>query len=120
MVFSCMKKRNKKNKSKYMIIIAIFLLILSLGIASFLYHKHIEDVEKNKLHIKLKDDLTAEIKSDVILSQFIDSIDNGEMLNGNETVDTKKLGKFSQKLILNNKYDEKEEYEFMVTILVYY
>lgn len=109
-----MKRRDKKKNNKKILI--LFILILVLGISYFAYNKYLEEVEKNKLSIKLKDNLKVEINSQVYLKNFVDKIVNGEIVNGDKIVDTSKLGKNKQELSVKNKDGVEENYliEFIV------
>ncbi len=73
--------------------------------------------ENNKLKVVLKDNLDIEINSEAILNDMVDNIINGSLVNGEDKIDTSKLGDNKLKLILKNNDDKEEEYEFIVKIV---
>ncbi len=111
-----MKHRGKKkNGLKVLIIIGVLIIVGGLGY--FAYNRYMMEIEKNKLHVYLIDNLKVEINTEILLNSFVKNIDNGVLLNGDNSVDTSKLGKQSLELLLKNKDDEEEKYNFDIDIV---
>ena len=107
-----MSKVKKKRKYKYLLLI-IIILLLALGITYYIYTKQ----ENNKLKVNLKKELNIEINSEVTIDDIVDNIINGTLVNGSDKLDTSVLGNNKIKLIIKDKEDKEEEYEFTVKIV---
>ena len=113
-----MKRSSKNKKNKLKVIILILVLVAVVGLVGYyLYDKHQKDIEANRLKVTLKEELTAEINSEITLGSFVESIVNGEVLNGEEAVNTTELGEQELTLNLKNKDDEEEKYPFKIKII---
>ena len=108
-------KRKKKNPIT-IIIVTLIVIITAAAICYYLYDKKQKEIEANRLKVTLNDDLTAEINSEKKLNDFIQSIVNGEVLNGEDPVDTSKVGEKELTLDLKNKNNEAEKYNFKITV----
>ena len=75
------KRKNNKKIIKTIVIILIIIIILAL-IGYYLYDKKQKEIEANRLKITLIEDLKVEVNSEVKLNEFINTIINGEVLNG--------------------------------------
>lgn len=102
--------------NKFIIVILVVILLLILGYFGYqLYMKKI--YEKNKVIVTFNDDLKAEINDKYILSSFIKEIKNGELINGELEVDTSKLGSVDLEILIKNKNEEEEKYQFKVMVV---
>ena len=109
-----MQKRN--NKKKILIIVLIIIILLVVGY--YTYSNYINKIiEKNKVIVILNDNLTAEINKECIMSSFVKEIKNGELVNGEDKIDTSKLGDLKLVLIIKNKDDNEEEYKFDIKVV---
>lgn len=114
-----MSKKIKKKKSRNTIMI-LFLLIIGCLIACgyYFYNGYKQKmIDKNRLVVNLKDDLDTEINSEVCLKDYVMEVINGELINGDDKVDTSKLGDIQAKLLFKNKDDEDEDYNFIIKIV---
>ena len=108
--------RKKMKNNKFIIVILVVILLLILGYFGYqLYMKKI--YEKNKVIVTFNDDLKAEINDKYILSSFIKEIKNGELINGELEVDTSKLGSVDLEILIKNKNEEEEKYQFKVMVV---
>ena len=112
-----MRKGNKRKNRFKMAITLLVVLAIALGISYYFYDKRMKEIEANKLKVILKDDKTAEINSEVKLNEFVDKIVNGELINGEDILDTSKLGKSNLDLIIKNKDNAEERKSFSITIV---
>ena len=115
-----MKKRSKKSnkkKNNYIIILIIIVVLICLGIAYYLYDKKMKEIEANRLKVTLKENQEVEINSDIKYDYFLDSVINGELLNGEDIVDTSKLGNINIELVFNNKDNTKEKYSLVAKVV---
>ena len=113
-----MKRRSKKKKNIFKVIIIVLIIIaLMCLLGYYLYDKKQKEIEANRLKVTLSNELTAEINSEVKLNTFVKSIINGEILNGEDLVDTSKLGEQSLILNMKNKDNEAEEYQFTINVI---
>lgn len=93
-----------RRKKKKLIIRLFFIIILSaLIILGILYY-----IKINKLNFEFNSDKTFEIFSEVKYKDLISNIENGELLNGEEIIDTSSLGKKEITLKFKNKEKESE------------
>ena len=108
------KKINKKNN-----IFTILLILVICLLAGGYYYKYYESkmLEKNKVKVKLTDNLSIEINSEMYLKNFVMEIVNGELLNGDDKVDSSKLGDIDANLLIKNKNDEEEKFNFMIKVI---
>ena len=108
---SSKKKKKQKRKNKSFILIVI--LILGICATYFVYRY----LEKNKLNVRLDDELTIEINSEATLNDFVKEVANGSIINGDETVDTSKLGNQNLKLKVKNKKEEEEIIDILIKVV---
>lgn len=106
------KKRRKKRKNNGLLIVAVILL-LGIGIAYFIWQYN----EKNRLNITFKDELNIEINSKASLSDFVKEVINGSLINGEEEIDTSRLGSQDLKVKVKNKKDEETEYALPIKVV---
>ena len=112
-----MKRVRKVKKKNWIIwiIISILVLILVGVLLFFNYKKNL--ILKNKANIVFVKDTDIEINDEVILETFIKEIKNGKLLNGDEIVDTSKLGKKKLVFSVKDKNDEEETFNLNVNIV---
>ena len=106
------KKRRKKRKNNGLLIVAVILL-LGIGITYFIWQYN----EKNRLNITFKDELNIEINSKASLSDFVKEVINGSLINGEEEIDTSRLGSQDLKVKVKNKKDEETEYDLPIKVV---
>ena len=106
------KKRKKKRKNNGPSIVVIILL-LGIGVTYFIWQYN----EKNRLNITFKDELNIEINSKASLSDFVKEVTNGNLINGNDSIDTSKLGSQNLKLKVKNKKEEEETYDVLIKVV---
>ncbi len=106
------KKRRKKRKNNGLLIVAVILL-LGIGITYFIWQYN----EKNRLNITFKDELNIEINSKASLSDFVKEVINGSLINGEEEIDTSRLGSQDLKVKVKNKKDEETEYALPIKVV---
>lgn len=106
-----MKKYRKSKKKKILIFIIITLIILLIILSLFLYIQN-----KNKLVVILKDELKAEINSEVVTKAFVKEVKNGKITNDNEKIDTSVLGK-KKVVLLIDKNNKQIKYEFNIDVI---
>lgn len=110
------KERNKKSKIKYIIYILLFICLIVLGY--FFYNKYKDKIiVDNKIKFILKDDLNVEINSQGYIKDYVLKIDNGELVNGEEEIDTSILGEKKIDLVIKNKDQEEEKYNITINIV---
>ena len=108
--------RKTKNNKKIIWIILGIIVLISVGVIIFLnYRKNL--ILKNKANIVFVKDTDIEINDEVILAHFVKEIKNGKLLNGDEKVDTSKLGKKKLVFSVKNKNDEEETFNLSVNIV---
>ena len=114
-----MKKRSKKkNSNKVVIIIIVILVIAIIGFGGYyFYNKKMKEIEANKLKVTLVENKEVEINSDVKYSSLISSLVNGTLINGEEVIDTSKLGDIKIELIFKNKDDIEEKKNVNIKIV---
>ena len=115
-----MKRSNKnrrKNRKALIIISLILAIAIVSGIGYYLYDQKQKEIEANRLKVILKESLNVEINTEAKLNTFVKSIINGELLNGEEAVDTSKLGHKELSLNIKNKNNEEEKYPFKINII---
>ena len=114
-----MSKRINKKKNRNTIMILFLLIIGCLIVGGYYFYNGYKQkmIDKNKLVVSLKDNLNTEINSEVCLKDYVIKVINGKLINGEDKVDTSKLGDGKVKLLLKNKSDEDEEYEFLIKIV---
>ena len=110
------RSRKKKNRIKLVATLVIVLLLL-FSVWYYLYNKKMKELEANKLKVVLKDNKMAEINSEVKLHDFVDRIINGELINGEDVVDTEKLGKNNLELIVKNKNNLEEKVPITIVVV---
>ncbi len=108
------KKHGKKQKN---ITVAIFVIILVMVGGYFMYKYSNQIIAMNRVKITYNDNLKAEINDEVVLKTFIKEITNGIILNGDEVVDTSKLGKKELVVSVKNKEENNEKYKFTIEVV---
>ncbi len=114
-----MSRRGKKGKNSLLTTFVIIIAFLAVGIISYYIYKDYTNKlkEKNSVKIHYVDNLTAEINSNADIIMFIDSVDNGEVVNMEDKVDTSTLGSQKLTLLVLNKDGEEEKHEFKIEII---
>lgn len=110
-------RKKKKNKIVIIVLAVLFALVLVLGGLYLMKKKEQEKIEKEKLVVKLINDLDVEINSEVMLLSFIDDIKNGEIISKDEKVDTSKLGKKELTVSINHLDKDTKEYKFKINVV---
>ena len=113
-----MKKRSKKEKKKGIIALSIILIVfIALAIVYYLHNLKLKEIEANRLKYTIKEDTSTEINSEVHLKDYLNEVINGELINGDDLVDTSKLGEITLDLIFNNKDNIKEKYPITIKVI---
>lgn len=112
-----MKKRNKSNKTKKIVIVIVLLLIAIGFVIYYLNDKKMKEIEANKLKVTFKEDNKVEINSSVKFDDFIYSVINGELVNGEDSVDTSKLGDSQLEFVFKNKDNLEEKLNYNILIV---
>lgn len=110
-----MKKRSKKKKNKILIIVIVLIVVLVLGGGG--YYLRMKEIEANKLRVSFKEENKVEINSEVKYSDYVGEIVNGSLINGEDKVDTSKLGDVTLEYIFKNKDMEEEKKTFSLEII---
>ena len=94
-------------------------MVMILGVLGYyMYDKHQKElIEKNRVKITYSDNLKVEINEEVVIKTFIKDIVNGEIMNGEDKIDTSKLGKKDIELNVKNKDNEEEKYTFKIDVI---
>lgn len=103
-----------KKLSKKKVIIGIIVFLIIALIIVFLIYLNVRIVDDNS-GFTLKDDLTAEVYSDVKVKDYIDTI-QGDILSF-DSIDTEKLGKQEISFIYLNSDDKKRRGTFEVEVV---
>ena len=112
-----MKRVRKVKKKNWIIWIIIGILVLILiGSLIFINYRK-KQILKNKANVVFIKDTDIEINDEVILETFVKEIKNGELLNGDEEVDTSKLGKKKLVFSVKNKNAEEETFNLNINIV---
>lgn len=104
------KKKEKVKKKKFIIILIV--LIIGLALGGYYGYRY---EEKNKLKVELKN-LDVEINKEMKIKDLVKKINNGTLVNGDEGIETSKLGKVDLKLIIKNKKNKEEEYPVTIKV----
>ena len=113
-----MSKVRKKGKKGIIKFLSLLLIIGLIGCGYYFYNKYQQELEnKNKVKIVYNDKLTTEINSEVMLKSFIKEINNGVILNGDDNIDTSKIGKKELEIVVKNKDDEEEKHKFKIEVI---
>ena len=112
-----MRRRSKKKSNMKIFMIVLVVLLIVGVIGYFAYNRYMKEIEKNKLHVYLVDNLKVEVNTEVLLGSFIKNIENGALTNGDNGVDTSKIGKQKLELLLKNKDEEEEKYSFEIEVV---
>ena len=114
-----MSRKIKSKKSNLSKILMILLIVIVLGVGGyFAYNGYkMKVINANKAKVTLIDNLEVEINTQVDLIQFVKQVDNGEIINMEEKVDTSVLGGKELVLLIKNKNDEEEKYKFKIKIV---
>ena len=117
---SRVKKRGKKSTSGIALspmLILIVLVVIGIG-GYYIYNKYQGELfNKHKVVITYNDNLKLEINDEVVLKTLIKEVNNGIILNGDDMVDTSKLGKKEVELNIKNNAEETEIHKFNVEII---
>ena len=94
-------------------ILIIFILVLFIvGCAIYYYF-----ILGNKIRVIFNDKLETEINSSVLIGSFVKEIKNGELLNGDELIDTSRLCKKKVKLLVKGNNNKEENISFNINIV---
>ena len=114
-----MKKGSKKKKSNRLSIIVVVILVIVLigGGCYYLYNKKMKEIEANKLKVVLKENKSYEINSEAKYSELVSSLVNGILVNGDEVIDTSKLGSVKLVLVFKDNDDVEEKKNVSVKVV---
>lgn len=108
------RKSHKNHKLLYIIIIVLSLAVLGY----FGYLKYQEKIiNENRVKVVINDNLKVEINSEYILDNFVKEIINGTITNKDDIVDTSTLGEKELELLIKNKNDEDEKFDFQIEVI---
>ena len=108
------RKSHKNHKLLYIIIIVLSLAVLGY----FGYLKYQEKIiNENRVKVVINDNLKVEINSEYILDNFVKEIINGTITNKDDIVDTSTLGEKDLELLIKNKNDEDEKFDFQIEVI---
>ena len=87
-----MSKKKKKNRKRCIIIsIVLFIMIVLVVVGYYMYNKHQKEIiDMNRVKVSYNN-LKIEINDEVLLSSLIKEVTNGELVNGEDKIDTSKL-----------------------------
>ena len=112
-----MSKRHKRKRNIKATVVLIIFLALALG-SYYFYNQYKQKlIAENKVKVKLNNNLSVEINSEVVLKDYVVSVINGELINGDDSIDTSKLGVKELALIIKNNDLEEEKYNFKITVV---
>ena len=114
-----MSKKIKKKKNKKISIILFLLIIICLLTFGYCFYNIYKQkiTDKNSIKVIFNNVLETEINSEVYLKDYVKEIVNGKLVNGDEIIDTSKLGIKELNLFIKNKDGNEEKYNFKVTII---
>ena len=104
------KKRKKKNDKP----LFLFLIIIIIVSGIIIYYINTKD---SNINITLIDNLDIEVNSEVNVSSLIENIENWELKDKEQIIDTSKIGKKKITINLINDKEKEEEYSFEITIV---
>ena len=105
-----MSKRRKKKKNLVIIPIVVVLLICLLGIGFLIFNN------SKKLVVKTKDIKEIELNKEIYNTDFIEDVENGEIITKKEKVDTSKVGKQIIKVVIKDSHKKEKIYEFELNV----
>ena len=112
-----MKKVKKKSNNKKIIwIILGLLLVLVVSYFGYSYYKK-RIILRNKAKVVFVDNRDIEINDNVSLETFVKEIRNGELLNGDDLVDTSKLGKVNLVFMVKDKNLDEDEFKLDINVV---
>ncbi len=112
------KKIKKKKNKKISIILFLLIIICLLTFGYYFYNIYKQKItDKNSIKVIFNNVLETEINSEVYLKDYVKEIVNGKLVNGDEIIDTSKLGIKELNLFIKNKDGNEEKYNFKVTII---
>ena len=109
------KRKNHKNH-KLLYIIIIVLVLGVLGYFGYLKYQE-KIINENRVKVVINDNLKIEINSEYILDNFVKEIINGTITNKDDIVDTSTLGEKDLELLIKNKNDEDEKFDFQIEVI---
>ena len=113
-----MSRGKKRSKNTIILVFIIFVVMTLIILIFYMYDKHQKElIEKNRVKITYSDNLKVEINEEVVIKTFIKDIVNGEIMNGEDKIDTSKLGKKDIELNVKNKDNEEEKYTFKIDVI---
>ena len=107
-------RRKKKEKVKKKNIIILIVLIIGLVLGGYYGYRY---EQKNRLTVELKKNLDVEINKEMKIKELVKKIKNGTLVNGDDVIETSKLGKVDLKVIIKNKKNKKEEYPATIKVV---
>lgn len=111
-----MSKRKSHKNHKLLYIIIIVLVLGVLGYFGYLKYQE-KIINENRVKVVINDNLKVEINSEYILDNFVKEIINGTITNKDDIVDTSTLGEKDLELLIKNKNDEDEKFDFQIEVI---
>ena len=105
-----MSKRRKKKKNLVIIPIIVVLLICLLGIGFLIFNN------SKKLVVKTKEIKEIELNKEIYNTDFIEDVENGEIITKKEKVDTSKVGIQKIKVVIKDSHKKEKIYEFELNV----
>ena len=106
------KKRKRKKKNDKLLFIFLIIIIIISGIIIYYINN-----KESELDITLTNNLDIEVNSEVKVSSLIKNIENLELKDKEQKVDTSKIGKKKITITLISDKEKEERYTFEVTIV---
>ena len=112
-----MSSRSKKKKGNKILLVIIIVMIILIGLSIYYSYYKQKIAEENKVRVTLIDDVNIQVNEEYKLSSLVEEIKNGELINGEEDIDTSKIGNIPISLMIKNKDDIEEEHVFNVSVV---
>ncbi|MGM9834949.1 MAG: peptidylprolyl isomerase [Bacilli bacterium] len=104
-------------KRHILLVVIIFIIIVGLIVTPIVITEIKKENNKKETKIRLVDNLTFEIGSEVYLEDLIKNINNGELISKNEIIDTSSIGKKEIIFRYLNEDDDEKEYTIQIEIV---
>ncbi len=105
-----MKRRKKKRK-----VLLFFILLIVVIVFSFIII--LINKKKDKVDVKLKDNLDVLVNSNVKVSDFITDISNGKLKDNDLVIDTSNIGNKVVEVVIINNNNKEVNYKFNINVI---